>query len=137
MLAFAAIQPTLCATAHHMLCLLLVVVAADWAASLLTSHVLLVVFSSGQEMFQIVVALLVEAGTPLLQCLSVMFLFFFFNLHAAIKFLQHGCCQIGSLAQHKGVCIDGLTQVVLLHYGWQCLVVRTFTLYTRAVFHNV
>lgn len=55
-LAFAAIQPALCAMAHHWLCLLLVVVAANWTAfSLLTSHFLLVVFSSWLEMFQIVV----------------------------------------------------------------------------------
>lgn len=102
MLAFAAIQPTLCATAHHMLCLLLVVVAADWAASLLTSHVLLVVFSSGQEMFQIVVALLVEAGTPLLQCLSVMFLFFFLIYMQQLSFCNMGAVKLVALPSIRG-----------------------------------
>lgn len=43
-------------------------------------------------MSQIVVALLLEAGTPLPQCLSVAFLFYFF-----IDMQQVGFCSMGAV----------------------------------------
>lgn len=95
-LAFAAIQPALCAMAHHRLCLLLVVVAANQTASLLTSHFLLVVFSSWLEMFKIVVTYFGRSRCSTVAVLERRVSDFFY-WHAASRLLQHGCHKIGSL----------------------------------------